>query len=219
MTDSALSQLLGLAIGTALVCSYVVLWRLRLISIVRAIAVQGAAVALVALALGLHARSVEPVAAAVLVFALKAIIIPILLARWIRQSEELREVDPLINIPASLLAGGLLTLLAYATGRHVAALGSDPASRAVPAGIAIVLVGILVMTIRRKAVTQVVGFLVLENGIALVAFLTTSGLPLVIELGGALDLLLVVLVLQVLARRMVTAFGATDLNQLQELRD
>ena len=219
MTDSALSQLLGLAIGTALVCSYVVLWRRRLISTVRAIAVQGAAVALVALALGLHARSVEPVAAAVLVFALKAIIIPILLARWIRQSEELREVDPLINIPASLLAGGLLTLLAYATGRHVANLGSDPASRAVPAGIAIVLVGILVMTIRRKAVTQVVGFLVLENGIALVAFLTTSGLPLVIELGGALDLLLVVLVLQVLARRMVTAFGATDLNQLQELRD
>jgi len=65
MTDSALSQLLGLAIGTALVCAYVVLWRSRLISIVRAIAVQGAAVAVVALTLGLHEHSVEPVAAAV----------------------------------------------------------------------------------------------------------------------------------------------------------
>jgi hydrogenase-4 component E len=67
--------------------------------------------------------------------------------------------------------------------------------------------------------TQIAGFLLLENGIALVAFLTTAGLPLVIELGGALDLLLVVLVLQVITGRMLSEFGATDLNQLQELRD
>jgi len=137
----------------------------------------------------------------------------------VRQTEELREVDPVVNIPTSLLAGGFLTLLAYATGRHIAQLGSDAASRAVPAGIAIVLIGLLVLVTRRKAMTQIAGFLLLENGIALVAFLTTAGLPLVIELGGALDLLLVVLVLQVITGRMLSEFGATDLNQLQELRD
>ncbi|MGZ5383128.1 MAG: hypothetical protein ACXWH0_03945 [Acidimicrobiia bacterium] len=219
MNDSTTAQLLGLAIATALATAFGVLWRRRLISIIRALALQGAAVASVALLLGFDRRSFEPIAAAVLVFALKAVLIPVILARRVRQTEELREVDPVVNIPTSLLAGGFLTLLAYATGRHIAQLGSDAASRAVPAGIAIVLIGLLVLVTRRKAMTQIAGFLLLENGIALVAFLTTAGLPLVIELGGALDLLLVVLVLQVITGRMLSEFGATDLNQLRELRD
>jgi hydrogenase-4 component E len=86
-------------------------------------------------------------------------------------------------------------------------------------GLAVMLLGFLLLVFRRKAVTQVVGFLMLENGVALVAFLTTAGLPLIVELGGALDLLMAVLVLQVLARRIVRQFGATDLNQLVNLRD
>jgi hydrogenase-4 component E len=82
-----------------------------------------------------------------------------------------------------------------------------------------VLIGFFVLATRRKAITQVVGFLLLDNGIALIAFLATAGLPLVVELGAALDLLLIVLVLQVLAARMRTKFGALDLDQLQELHD
>jgi hydrogenase-4 component E len=217
MTDTA--QLLELAIATSLVTAYAVVWRRRLISIIRALALQGAAVAVVALLLGLERNSIEPLIAAVLVFALKAVLIPVILARRVRQIDKLSEVDPVVNIPTSLLAAGLLTLLAYATGTHIAALGSDTASRAVPAGIAIVLIGLLVLVTRRKAMTQIAGFLLLENGIALVAFLTTAGLPLVIELGGALDLLLVILVMQVITGRMLSEFGATDLNQLQELND
>ena len=64
-----------------------------------------------------------------------------------------------------------------------------------------------------------VGFLILDNGIALVAFLATAGLPLIVELGASLDLLLAVLVLQVLAARMRTKFGGMDLDQLRELHD
>jgi hydrogenase-4 component E len=85
--------------------------------------------------------------------------------------------------------------------------------------VAVVLVGFFVLVSRRKAVSQVVGFLVLDNGIALVAFLATAGLPLIVELGASLDLLLAVLVLQVLAARMRTKFGGMDLDQLQELHD
>jgi len=65
----------------------------------------------------------------------------------------------------------------------------------------------------------VVGFLLVENGITLVAFLATSGVPLVVELGASLDVLLAVLVLQVLTARMRTKFGDTDLNRLRELHD
>jgi len=110
MNDSTTAQLLGLAIATALATAFGVLWRRRLISIIRALALQGGAVASVALLLGFDRRSFEPIVAAVLVFALKAVLIPVILARRVRQTEELREVDPVVNIPTSLLAGGFLGL-------------------------------------------------------------------------------------------------------------
>ncbi len=219
MTDVTFAQLLDLAVGLALVCAYVVLWRRGLIAIIRSLAVQGAAVAAVAALLGWHQRHPEALAAAAVVFALKAVVIPRVLTRLVRRSLEHRESEPLVNIPTSLLAGALLTLVAYAASRPVVALAPGPATGAVPVGLAVVLLGFLLLVSRRRAVTQVVGFLMLENGIALVAFLTTAGLPLIVELGAALDLLLAVLVLQVLATRMIGQFGATDLNQLRELRD
>jgi hydrogenase-4 component E len=82
-----------------------------------------------------------------------------------------------------------------------------------------VLLGFFVLVTRRRAISQVVGLLLLDNGITATAFLAVSGVPLVIELGVSFDLLLVVLVLQVLAARLRTAFGTTDLDELRELHD
>lgn len=219
MNDAAFTQLLDLATGLALVCAFVPLWRRGLVAVVRALAVQGGAVAAVALLLGLRRSTPELLAVALLVFALKTLVIPGLLLRIVTGSAEARDSDPLVNVPASLLAGAALTLLAYTATRHVVALDPAPEVQAVPVGVAVVLVGFFVLVSRRKAVSQVVGFLILDNGIALVAFLATAGLPLVVELGASLDLLLAVLVLQVLAARMRTKFGGMDLDQLQELSD
>jgi hydrogenase-4 component E len=137
----------------------------------------------------------------------------------VTRSTETREVEPIVNVTASLLAGAALTLLAYATTRDIVALDTGPEIRAVPIGVAVALIGFFVLVSRRKAVTQIVGFLLLDNGVALIAFLTTAGVPLVVELGVALDVLLAVLVLQVLTARMRTKFGTLDLDQLTELRD
>lgn len=219
MSDGTLFRLLELAIGLSLVCGYVVLWRRGLVSIIYALAVQGAAVAAVALLLGIHEGHVQAIVAAGLVLVVKAIVIPRVLVGVVRRTFEYREIEPLVNIPTSLLAGAAVTVIAFIAGRHLAGPEASPATRAVPVGLAVMLLGFLLMVFRRKAVTQVVGFLMLENGVALVAFLTTAGLPLIVELGAALDLLMAVLVLQVLARRIVGQFGATDLNQLVELRD
>lgn len=219
MSDALFTQLLDLATGLVLVCAFIPLWRRGLVAVVRALAVQGGAVAAAALLLGVHRSAPELLAVAVLVFALKAVVIPGLLLRIVTGSAQARESEPLVNVPASLLAGAALTLLAYAATRHVVALDPAPEVQAVPVGVAVVLVGFFVLVTRRKAVSQVVGFLVLDNGIALVAFLATAGLPLVVELGASLDLLLAVLVLQVLTARMRTKFGGMDLDQLQELRD
>ena len=84
---------------------------------------------------------------------------------------------------------------------------------------ALVLIGILVLLSHRTALAQLIGFVVLDNGIATVAFLTAGGLPLVVELGVTLDVLLVVLILRVLTARMYQAMGGIDLDGLKELHD
>jgi hydrogenase-4 component E len=219
MNQTAYVQLLDLGAGLVLVCAFVVVWRRGLVAIVRALTLQGFALAAVAVLLGIHEGAVEPVVVAALVIALKGVAVPRVLLRVIRSGDEARETDPLVNIPTSLVGAAALTLVAYATTRGVVAVSPTPSTRAIPIGLSVVLIGFFVMASRRKAITQVVGFLLVDNGIALVAFLATAGLPLVVELGAALDLLLVVLVLQVLAARMRTKFGGIDLDQLQELRD
>jgi hydrogenase-4 component E len=219
MNDALYLQLLDLAAGLVLVCAFVVLWRRSLTAIIRALAAQGAGIAAVAGLLGVHGHDTQALAAAAVVLALKAIVVPLVLSRVALSGDDAREVTPLVNVPASLVAAALLTLTAYATTTAVVAVAPTPESRAIPIGVAVVLIGLFTLATRRKAITQVVGFLLVDNGIALVAFLATAGVPLLVELGAALDLLLAVLILQVLTVRMRSKFGGLDLDQLQQLRD
>ena len=124
-----------------------------------------------------------------------------------------------VNVAASLLAAALLTLLSYAVSQPLVALDPSPATRAVPVGVAVVLIGFFVLVTRRRALSQLVGFLLMDNGITAVGFLTTSGVGLIVELGVSLDVLLAVLVLGILTSRMREAFGDTDLDELRELHD
>ena len=130
-----------------------------------------------------------------------------------------REVQPRVNTSASLLVAAALTVFSYAVTRPVVVLDPTPSTHAVPLAFAVVLIALFVLATRRRALTQVVGFLMLDNGIAGLAFLATSGVPLLVELGASLDLLLVVIILQILSGRMRVKFGHTDLDDLQELRD
>ena len=150
---------------------------------------------------------------------LKGWVLPRVLVGVVEAGEETLEAEPLVNVATSLVAGAGLTLLAYSTSGALVALDPSTQTRAIPIGVAVALIGFFVLASRQKAVTQIVGFLLIDNGIGLVAFLATSGLPLVVELGVALDVLLAVLILQVLTARMRTKFGATDLTQLRALRD
>lgn len=219
MSDTIFLRLLDLTAGLVLVCAFVALWRRALTAVVRALAVQGAALAAVALLVGLHEHHLEIVVAAGLVLVLKAGVVPVVLGRIVRASGETREPDPLVNVPASLLIGAVLTLVAYSATRGVVALDPAPQTHALPIGLAVVLIGFFVLATRRKAVSQIMGFLLIDNGIALVAFLATSGVPLVVEFGVAVDVLLVVLILQVLAAQLHTSLGFTDLDRLRELHD
>ncbi|MFI6409922.1 hypothetical protein [Streptomyces sp. NPDC050548] len=230
MSEGLFTQLLDLACGAFLLAAVVVLWRRELSAIVRLFALQGVALAAIALLLGLHEDRWGLLVVAVGIGTLRAGLLPYLIRRALKAfvaerdgshegHEESRETQPLVNVAASLLTAAALTLLAYAVARPLVELDPTPATRALPVGLAVVLIGFFVLVTRRRALAQVVGFLLLDNGITATAFLAASGVPLIVELGVSFDVLLAVLVLQLLTVRVREAFGTTDIDDLRELHD
>ncbi|HUY22331.1 MAG TPA: hypothetical protein VMV22_08310 [Acidimicrobiales bacterium] len=219
MSASTYASALGLEAAAVLLCAVVTLWRRSLGAIVRALAIQGLALACVAMVIGLHQRDPGLVVVGLLVLAAKAAVVPMLITRVVRGDPGSRETQPLVNVPASLVAAGALTFLAFAATRSVTALVPTTAGRLIPLGLACMLVGFFALVTRRKAVSQIVGILLVDNGVALVAFLATAGVPLLVELGASLDVLLAVIVLRVLATHLRSRLGPFDLDQLTELHD
>jgi hydrogenase-4 component E len=220
MSDLTYVRLLDLAAGLFLLTAVATLWRRQLSAMVRLFAVQGIALALLVALLGIHENSVELVVVACGLGILRAGVLPLLARRVLRNAPaEQRETSPSVNIAASLLAAAALTLLAYAVSRPLVTLAPSPATARFPVTLAVVLIGFFALASRRRALSQLVGFLLLDNGITATAFLATAGVPLIVELGVSFDILLVIVVLQMLAARLQTAFGSTDLDGLRELHD
>ncbi|MEV7502201.1 hypothetical protein [Streptomyces sp. NPDC093018] len=225
MSSGLYPRLLDLACGVFLLAAVLVLWRRELAAIIRVFALQGAALTVLAVLLGAHEGRWDLVGVGLGVGLLRAGLLPYLMRRALaalsagRGGDEVRETRPLVNVAASLLTAALLTLLAYAVSRPLTLLDPTPATRALPVGLAVVLIGFFVLVTRRRALAQVVGFLLLDNGITATAFLATSGVPLIVELGVSFDVLLAVLVLEILTTRMRAAFGTTDIDDLRELHD
>lgn len=219
MSDALLTQLVATTTGLLLVTAILQVWRQSLPASIRLLAVQGAALAALVLTLGLAEDEAEVVLVAMLVLALKAVAIPWALTRTAARTGVVREEAPLVNPTAGLLAATALTVLAYVVSIPIVSVVEGPATAAVPVGVALVLIGFLVMLTRRSALSQLIGFVIMDNGIAATAFLTSGGVPLVVELGVTLDVLLVVLILRVLTSRMQLAHGGIDLDDLRKLRD
>jgi hydrogenase-4 component E len=219
VTGQSFSSALTLLVGAVLICAVGVLWLSTVRSVVRVVAVQGLALGGVAAALGIHARDVALVATAAVVVGVKGVAIPVLLSRIESDDATSRERRPLVNVPASLVVATTLIILAFASTRGVARVVGGTPGALVPVGFATLLVGFFVLVARRRPIFQILGLLLVDNGIALVAFLVTAGVPFLIELGVSFDVLLVVVVLMVLAQRLRHEFGDVDLDQLQELHD
>ena len=217
--SSSFSSTLTLAAGAVLVCAVAVLWLSSVRAVIRVVAVQGIALGLVAMVLGVHVGDAGLIATAAVVLFVKGLAVPVLLGKAGGGDALTRERRPLVNVPASLVASAVLIVLAFATARGLAAFVGTTAGALVPVGVATLLIGFFVLVARRRPIFQLVGLLLVDNGIALVAFLCTAGVPFLIELGVSLDVLLGVVVLMVLAQRLRTEFGDLDLDELAELHD
>jgi hydrogenase-4 component E len=219
MSEDLFAYLIATTTGLLLITAVMQVWRQSLTASIRLLAVQGAALAGLVATLGIEEHSAEVIGLAVMVLGIKAVGMPWALVRTARETGAVREESPLINPTAGLLVAAVLSVLAYVVAAPITEVVTGPAAAAVPIGLALMLTGFLVMLTRRSALSQLIGFVMLDNGIATVAFLTSGGVPLVVELGVTLDVLLVVLILRVLTGRMQLTHGGTDLDDLRELCD
>jgi hydrogenase-4 component E len=220
MTGDNFAVLIDFAAGGLTLAAVLVVWRRELRSIVRLLAWQGVALAVIPIVRGIHESYAGVISVGAAVLVLRALALPWLLARALAvEAPARREATPLVNTATSLLITGGLTIVAFAITRPVVVLEPSATTAAVPAAFAVILIALFVMTTRRHAVSQAAGFLMLDNGIAATAFLLTAGVPLIVELGASLDVLFAVIVIGVLTGRLRRAFGGADLDQLQELRD
>ena len=131
------------------------------------------------------------------------------------------EIEPLINTPVSVVISGALTLVAYLVGEsfyHPEAGQASLGRNTLAVAISVFLIGFFMMLNRRKALTQVLALLTLENGVFLAAICLTYGMPLIVELGVFFDVLVAVLVLGILVYRIRETFESMDVSKLRRLR-
>jgi len=201
-----------------LLAGLTMLWRRGLAAHIAAFRMQSVALAATTAMIAWYTRDWQLWVVAGLLLLLKGVGIPRLLARMTQRFGSERELDPYVNTATSLLVGGLLVLLAYVCTRPLLAVSRLPTRMGLPLAMGLVFVTLFVIVSRKKALTQVVGFLMLENGIALLAVLGTHGIPIIVEIGVFLDVLFGFIVMQVFVYQIHETFESIDVEQLNKLQ-
>ena len=190
----------------------------RLRAVIGASALQG--VALGVLTVTKHAEiTIEIVAVAIGAVAIKGIVIPRLLHKAMRDAAIEREVTPLIGFTGSILVGAIGTALAVMFSSTLPLRETDVNSLILPSSFATVLTGFIVLTTRRKAITQVVGYLILENGIFIMGLALIDAMPFLVEVGVLLDLFVAIFVMGIIINHISREFASTDVSELTSLKE
>lgn len=202
----------------ALLLNFVLLGSSRLRGAINASAAQGALLGLlVVLAHGHVTLRVVLLAAAAA--ALKALVIPAMLVRAMREAAIRREVEPIVGFIPSLLLGALATGLALGFAGTLPLAAEHAGSLLVPTSLATVLTGFLLLTTRRKAISQVVGYLVLENGIFIMGLALLEAMPFLVEVGVLLDLFVGIFVMGIIIHHISREFSSLDTGRLRALKE
>ncbi len=212
------SQILQVLGTLLLLTAFATIASRHLAEYIRAFAAQSVFLALVAATVGYSEGSVDLFALAVLTLLVKTGLITYILSNVARRLHVQREVRPYLNLPASLLVGVLLTLLAFFASPAVVAPGTFLSAPPLAVSIALMLIGLFIMSTRRQALAQVVGLLTIENGLFAGAITIAHGMPLIVELGILFDILVAVLVMGLLVQLIHREFVSADTGELRKLR-
>ena len=212
-------QLLNACAAGLLLLSFAMLSQRRVVALVNLLATQGALLCVATLLLAWRTHQHHLYISAALTLSLKVFFLPWLLHRLIRRLGVYWDSEPLINTSTTMLLGLLIVIFAFGLAQPIAALASTAARSTIGIAIAVILLAFMTMITRRKAMSQVVGFLSMENGLFFGAMSATYGMPMVVELGVALDVLVAMLVLGVFFFQIREQFDSLDLHHLESLKE
>ncbi len=217
--NDLLSQSINFFASMLLVLAFAMIAQRRVLTLIRLFTLQGAALvaatAVVAHLTGEH----EMYYSAAITFVVKVVVIPIILTRLINRLNVRWDVETLFNIPTTMLIGILLVIFAFNLAAPVASLSKSLARGTLGIAMACVLLSFLMMIVRSKAVPQVIGFLSMENGLFFAATAATGGMPMVVELGIAFDVLVGILILGVFMFQIREQFESLDIRHLENLKE
>jgi hydrogenase-4 component E len=212
-------QLLNLCAALLLLLSFAMLAQRRILMLVNLLAVQGSLLLGATLLLAWRTGQQHLYLSAALTLALKVIFLPWVLHRLIRRLDVYWDTEPALNIPGTMIVGLLIVVFSFGLAQPISALANTATRSSIGIAVAVVLLSFLTMITRRKAMSQVVGFLSMENGLFFGAMSATYGMPMIVELGVALDVLVAVLVLGIFFFQIREQFDSLDLQHLESLKD
>lgn len=219
MPAEVLSKAVNLLSFAALGLTILLIIRTSLEGQVRVFALQSFVLASLAVLIAIYSGSLELFGVGVALFVVKGVLIPRVLNRAVANIGLSRVAAPYLGTAPALIICGILTILAFYIMTPIAASNPLPTADAIPLAFAGVLIGFFIMVNRRRAVTQILGFLMLENGIFLLALLATYGVPFIVEMGVFLDVLVAVLIMEVFVYRIKDNFDSIDVGQLEDLKE
>ena len=214
-----LTQFVNLLGAMLLMLVFAMISQRRIVSLINLFTMQGATLALATAVVGYVTHQHQLYLSAGLTVALKVLLIPYLLHRVINRLEIRWDIETLVNIPTTMLIGIVIVIFAFNLALPISQLSSALASGTLGIALACVLLSFLMMITRAKAVPQVIGFLAMENGLFFAATAATYGMPMVVELGIALDVLIGVVILGVFMFQIREQFDSLDIRHLEKLKE
>ena len=211
-------QFINLCATLILLLSFAMISQRRIASLINLFMIQGAALVVASFLLGYVARQPDLYVSGALTLVLKVIFIPWMLHRVIRKLNVRWDVETLFNIPSIMLVGIGLVIFAFSLALPISRLSNSIAGGSLGIALAVVLLSFMMMITRSKAVPQVIGFLSMENGLIFAATTVTNGMPMIVEFGIALDVLVGVLILGVFMFQIREKFDNLDIRNLETLK-
>ncbi|ABE36102.1 putative membrane protein [Paraburkholderia xenovorans LB400] len=213
------TQIINFLAAILLLLSFAMLSQRRILSLIHLYTLQGLTLVSANVTLGYVTADVHLYISAALTLVLKVGLIPWILYRLVQRLNVKADVEPLLNIPATLLIGIVLVIVAFNVASPISQLASSVARGTLGIALACVLLSFMMMITRANAIPQVIGFLSMENGLFFAAAAATNGMPMIVELGIGLDVLVGILILGVFMFQIREQFDSLDIHHLEKLKD
>jgi hydrogenase-4 component E len=213
------AQIINLCAAVILLLAFAMLAQRRVLQLIDLFALQGFTLFLSTLIVAVTTGQHHLYWSAGLTLVLKALLLPWILHRLVRRLQIKGEIEALINIPTTMLVGLGLVIIAFNVALPISQLSHTITRGTLGIALATVMLAFLMMITRKKAITQVVGFLAMENGLFLAATSATYGMPMVVEFGIALDVLVGAIILGVFFFQIRDQFDSLDIHHMERLKD